>query len=392
MNFLLKIVEGPNRGAEIALVEGVPVTVGKGDGCDIVLADATLPDAPLRLEPGPGGVTIDGEPMEAFHVKTLGATSFAVGPSDAPWGELVWQKAGGDERVEGKDEEAPAPPPAESAAEPEEADREDSPKRRRGCFGCLIALLFALLLLAVLAWLFRDRMRECDWAGIFGAAGASGASAEPAEKAPASLASVAAKYGLSVTNTSSGAGLVGNLGTRRDRLAATAEAYQAEPGSILDITDDESFRVAGEDALFTLTEGALKVVAATNRVLSIAGTSPSPAALKRTLEALNADMPKLRNVDVSGVVLRGDAASASDDSAESPSAPAGAEKARRSRRRSPPPSFPVCGILTSPYPCLVMRDGRRVMEGAPIGDGVVLKIDADSVVVTNSAGRFTWKP
>ena len=74
MNFLLKIVEGPNRGAEIALVEGVPVTVGKGDGCDIVLADATLPDAPLRLEPGPGGVTIDGEPMEAFHVKTLGAT------------------------------------------------------------------------------------------------------------------------------------------------------------------------------------------------------------------------------------------------------------------------------------------------------------------------------
>ena len=31
MNFLLKIVEGPNKGAEITLVEGVAVTLGKGD-------------------------------------------------------------------------------------------------------------------------------------------------------------------------------------------------------------------------------------------------------------------------------------------------------------------------------------------------------------------------
>ena len=32
------------------------------------------------------------------------------------------------------------------------------------------------------------------------------------------------------------------------------------------------------------------------------------------------------------------------------------------------------------------------MEGAPIGDSVILRIDADSVTLTNSAGRFTWKP
>ena len=44
MNFLLKIVEGPNKGAEIALVEGVVVSLGKRDDCDIVLADATLPE------------------------------------------------------------------------------------------------------------------------------------------------------------------------------------------------------------------------------------------------------------------------------------------------------------------------------------------------------------
>ena len=92
MNFLLKIVEGPNRGAEIALVEGVSVTLGKADSCDIVLADATLPDAPLAIEASATGVTVDGAPLEPFHVRTAGATALAVGPADAPWGPLVWPK------------------------------------------------------------------------------------------------------------------------------------------------------------------------------------------------------------------------------------------------------------------------------------------------------------
>ena len=40
----------------------------------------------------------------------------------------------------------------------------------------------------------------------------------------------------------------------------------------------------------------------------------------------------------------------------------------------------------------MMRDGRRIMEGAAIGDGVIVEIGADSVTLTNSTGRFTWKP
>ena len=75
MNFLLKIVEGPNKGAEIALVEGVAVTLGKGDDCDIVLADPTMPDAPLSVEASADGVTVGGEPLEPFSVKTFGSIS-----------------------------------------------------------------------------------------------------------------------------------------------------------------------------------------------------------------------------------------------------------------------------------------------------------------------------
>ena len=95
MSFILKIVEGPNRGAEIALVEGVAVTLGKGDECDIVLADSTLPEEPLSIEATGDAVTVNGEQLEQFAVKTLGATSFAVGPADAPWGELKWNRETG---------------------------------------------------------------------------------------------------------------------------------------------------------------------------------------------------------------------------------------------------------------------------------------------------------
>jgi hypothetical protein len=72
--------------------------------------------------------------------------------------------------------------------------------------------------------------------------------------------------------------------------------------------------------------------------------------------------------------------------------PIGVSRAKRRAAKPNEPSLPVCGILTTPYPCLVMRDGRRIMEGATVADSVIVEIGADSVTLTNSTGRFTWKP
>ena len=135
----------------------------------------------------------------------------------------------------------------------------------------------------------------------------------------------------------------------------------------------------------------MKVVAATNRVLSIAGTSSSPFALKRILESLNADLPKLRDIDAAGVAY-----GMVPDNEESDSGnyemPIDVVHAKRRAAKPNEPSLPVCGILTTPYPCLVMRDGSRVLEGAALGGNVIVKIEADAVTVTNATGRFTWKP
>ena len=407
MNFLLKIVEGPNKGAEIALVSGVAVTLGKGDDCDIVLADPTLPSLPTGIEASDDSVAVDGEPLDAFAVKTIGATSFAVGPADAPWGELKWPEKGespkpeaeakgeGQEAKDGEGDKddaprASAPAPEEGAPQPEGGKR-----GRGGCLGCLVALALLFIALAVLAWFYRAAIRDfCKDKGydVSSVSASLGLSKKASQVEAVTLASVAARYGLTVEEGEGAAKISGNLKTRAERLRATAEAYEAMPGVGVDISDDESFGYAASDALFTLTEGALKVLSATNRVLAIGGVSRSPEALKRTLEALNADLVKLSGIDASGVrfgiVPAQDTADSGRDDAQS----VASRVSRPARKNSSSPSLPVCGILTKPYPCLVMRDGSRIMEGAMLGGNVILKIDADEVTVTNSAGRFAWKP
>ena len=404
MNFLLKIVEGPNRGAEIALVEGVAVTLGKGDECDIVLADSSLPEEPISIEASSDAVTVNGEQLEQFAVRTLGATSLAVGPADAPWGELKWpQKAEGQkpkgesvETTDARGGETPAPRDTGPAPEEGEADAPEHEKKKHGCLGCLVVFVLLVLLLGVLAWLFRATVRPYAEKALAYAreslhlgGGADGAGTGAA--LPMTLSEVASSYGLELEENDGQAKLSGNLKTRAERLRATAEAYEARPGVDLDLSDDESFKTSADDALFTITEGAIKVVAATNRVLSIAGTSSSPFALKRILESLNTDLPKLRDVDATGVaygMVPGNEEGDNDDGETL----IGVSHAKRRAARAKDPSLPVCGILTTPYPCLVMRDGSRVLEGAALGGNVIVKIEADAVTVTNATGRFTWKP
>jgi hypothetical protein len=413
MNFLLKIVEGPNKGAEIALVEGVAVTLGKSDACDIVLADPTMPDQVLTIEATADSVALDGGNLDPFVVKTFGATSFAVGPADSPWSELVWPKEvraeqesepAKEESAEAKPEKAPEP--AEAAPKAEEPAKEEKSEKKRGSFvGCLVVLLVLLVLMVIFGLIFRAKIKETDWHDVFNSARhrffpVSSKVVDTIEEnvvPKITLAFIANKYGLELSEDGGRSLLSGNLKTRSERLAATAEAYQVQPGVEIDISDDQSFRNAAEDALFTLTEGLLKVSAATNRALSITGVAKSPLSLKKTLEALDVDLPKMRSVDVSGVVFSASALTPSEEAeaAEGDSLSvfksAGPAKAATASP-SQTVDLPVCGILTAPYPCLVLKNGSRVLEGAPFGGSIVEKIEADSVTLTNSTGRFTWKP
>ena len=113
-----------------------------------------------------------------------------------------------------------------------------------------------------------------------------------------------------------------------------------------------------------------------------------------------ADVPKMASVDVSGVVVAGvepggavgeAVLERADDQRDGTPEP-DFSRLTPIAAAAPAPSLPVCGILTTPYPCLVLRSGARVLEGAAIGGSVVMKIEADAVTVTNAAGRFVWRP
>ena len=151
MSLLLKILQGPNTGAEIALVEGVAITLGKQDDCDIILADKTLPEKPIKISVAASGATIDGEKLEAFQVVEFGATAFAVGPADSPWGKLVWPKKEQEKEEEKKKPEAKAPAPS---PKPEE----EKAQSRRGCLFKVVVILLFLILIAVICWFFRSKI------------------------------------------------------------------------------------------------------------------------------------------------------------------------------------------------------------------------------------------
>ena len=78
MNWLLKIAEGPMKGAEIALVGGTRVKVGASDACDIVVADATLGEVAFELDVTESGVTLirpDGKVLPALAYVFMKAVS-----------------------------------------------------------------------------------------------------------------------------------------------------------------------------------------------------------------------------------------------------------------------------------------------------------------------------
>lgn len=377
MNFLLKIVEGPNKGAEIALVEGLCVSIGKADSCDIILADPTLPDAPLQIEAAADGVSLEmpGEGrshLEMYHAVTVGSTSFAVGSADAAWPAIVWPK-----REEPKEEEAPAEASAsEEAAAPEEkkAESEKKPEeeKKRGGWLIPVAIIVVLLILGLICWLFWGRI--ATWLHN----GEQDAAETECEVKVSPIDALVERYSLEKSEVDGNIVLKGDFRTRVERLGATAEAYAAQPGIRLDFADEESLKTAVEDTFSLVGENELRVTGVTNRVAVMAGKAKD---LHRALEAVAADVPNLANVDCSAVTASPDSAAA-----------VAARKVKGARRKTNAIDFPVCGILTSPYPCLVMSNGMRILEGAPFADGAIVKIEADRVVFTNSTGRVIWKP
>jgi len=415
MEWLLKIVEGPMKGAEIALVPGVAMTFGSGDSCDIVVQDATLPAKAFELEADEVGVRIavGGAPAETlppFELRSFGTTSVAVGPVDGEWQDLV----------------IPVRPTAASAA-PESSvpvDAESSPRqkeeepsaaddatgtshRRRGGLVAAVIVLLLLAVVAVIAWIFCPQARSWSDSRLTRRAAASTAVPKM------TLADIAKQYGLVLTDSrhpSAAKGLAalsatnnqqpttdhqvlsGNLRRRTERLAIRALALAADPKVKFDLTDDETLLAAASELVFACSDGALKVEAASNRVVVLSGYAPDAAALERAVRAIDADVKGVERLDASRVCVGGTPPPAL---AKSPFVQ-GKAPSRQVGLKTPPNlpvrNYPIAGILTVPYPCVVMRNGMRLVEGAQVGTSLLVKIEADKLTLKDGDRIVEWKP
>lgn len=418
MNRILRVVGGPLKGAEIALVAGTKVKVGSGDGCDVLVSDPSLGDVAFELEVAEDEVSIitpDGatKTLLDYEAHQFGSSAFAIGVAEGAWPEVVWpekseERGGKSEERGGKSEEGRGdeagkmPPKADPLkgktkdARPETEDAKDETNGKKRRVSCLLSLILlaVVVVLALFAFWWLKCRKDCC-AERFAAA----------VTRQVTLADVAEKYGVSVVETNGQVILRGNLKTRAVRLEATAAAFQAKPGVELDLMDDESLDEAA-DALVSMIVGeALKVEAATNRIVILRGDAGTSARLRELMLAMARDIPGLANVDCARVVcgLESDApVTVSFVQSTTPTSnsvevvrqtqPPVLAPSRGSRPAAAPLKLPLCGILTVPYPCIIQKNGNRVFEGGEFGGYTVEKITATAVTLRDGKRTFEWKP
>ena len=398
------------KGAEVALQEGTRLRVGSSSDCDIVLNDVSLAAEAFQLDVSESAVTLIGADgtqtqLKPFEIHDFGTTAIAVGPDDQPWGELVRPAPEAEEpsALENAAEEAP-----QAAA----ADAEKPEKESRSCLAVLVVVCLLFVLLAALAWLFWPQAEErwpqladvkaqvVEWkAQVVEFWKEKTDCGQPVAEMPAapkvSLKDLAAQHRLTLGEEDGVAVLAGNLRRRTERLAIRALALAADPSCRLRLTDDETMLRASGELLFAYTDGTLKAVAASNGVVTIVGHAPDAAALERALRTLDAEVKGIVRVEASGVKVGGAPVARQEEPTKVPFV---AEPVKSSAPRAVPPvrkpvrDYPIAGILTAPYPCVVMRDGQRVMEGALIGTAVLVKIEADRLVMRDGGSEFEWKP
>ncbi len=419
MNYLLKIVQGANAGAEIALADGT-VTFGSSDSCDIVLADSSLAAEAFAIETTDTGVSLkalpDGEAkkIDLYTLFSFGNSSFAVGENGAAWPELKSpepppppEQPAADTETDSSASTPPSssdtPPSTDGGPRPDtEEPRPTEGKRssRRSCLGCLLVLLLLLVFFAIGYFLALRYGRVWESVPFVRAeldtpAAEKDTPAAESEPPADTLAAWAATNGVAVSEKDGETVLYGNFAKRADRLNFAQDAYERDANLILDLSDDETLKAGVEEVLFVITEGRTKLEVATNRVVKLAGRARSRDELLQTVATICTDVNRVRVVDDTAVVC---------DDGKRTDAPTryqalSSQAARKHpfvtpapKPGMPEPKCPVAGVILMPYPCLVLRDGSRAAEGSMVGEFKVEKIEADKVTLKRGEETVTWKP
>ena len=137
------------------------------------------------------------------------------------------------------------------------------------------------------------------------------------------------------------------------------------------------------------------MAAVSNRVAVLAGVVSGPNELADALKMLNQDVPQLVSCTTAGVKARMShlpAPAAETRHGDVPAASGKTTPIRSAVAVAKAPRLPVAGILTAPYPCVVLTDGSRCLEGARIGGLVLERITAEELVFRSGSDVLRWRP
>ena len=149
--------------------------------------------------------------------------------------------------------------------------------------------------------------------------------------------------------------------------------------------DPQKLRSFGDAALAILrADGRLKDVQSDwrNRAELVEPVVSEERAAKLGLS--RSDVARAFRLATDGVSVGGPLPTATTD--EPPTAP------KRREAKPSAPDYPIAGILTAPYPCVVLRNGTRLTEGASLGTAVLVTIAADKLTLKDGGSVIEWRP
>ena len=326
---ILKILTGPQEGAELELSVGVALRLGTDDSCDAVLVDAMAPANAMELiqegenvfataaaerlfvgdEPLAVGVKT---PIQDYAVMTIGSTRCAVGDADKPWPPLRWIPL--DVLMTEKSQPQVETKPTEEATTASEQSKEnDAPlsreqlekldelqSKKRAAHNRRLAIVSWLLLILICIigmWLTGRYVWDL---------------AAPKEKAETAdivqnahktrlerLREKAEALGLTIEEEEDGTirKISGNVPKLSQRTIIEQIVKYDCPQVVCEMTDDETLARSVKELIWGLTEGRLKLVSLTNRMAKIVGMTNSEDEWKTIVDNIRHDIPRLAKIE-----------------------------------------------------------------------------------------------
>ncbi len=322
---ILKILTGPQEGAELELDAGIALHIGTDDSNDIVLVDAMAPAQALELimEGDNVSVTASAERLFAgdaalpvgektalpdYTILTIGSTRCAVGDADKAWPPLRWipldvllaektqpqeeEKTEEPKTNEPKAEQEEAPLSREQVEKLDELQSNKRAKRSRGF--AILSWLILILICAVGMWFTGRHVWNL---------------AKPQESQSIventrqtrleKLREKAEALNLTMEEDEDGnlTRITGNVSKTSQRTSIEQIVKYDCPNVVCEMTDDETLARSVKELVWGLTEGRLQLVSLKDRVAKLMGMTNNEEEWNTIVDNIRHDIPRLATVE-----------------------------------------------------------------------------------------------